>query len=144
VGWWRRIRGLQPWVGVPVYAAVGPQNGLPGLAAVFRGLVAPYTGTATLGTRPLGEWRALASSIMFTRLKWFAAGSAATLGAGVYLGAKVKQARERMTPETIARAGVSTAAGIMGAAGRRMQRAGTTAEGSSSAEEAESVEPGSG
>ncbi|MCL1692911.1 MAG: hypothetical protein M3096_04435 [Actinomycetia bacterium] len=81
---------------------------------------------------------------MFTRLKWFAAGSAATLGAGVYLGAKVKQARERMTAETMARAGVSTAAGIMGAAGRRMQRAGTTPESPSAVEEAEGVEPGPG
>jgi hypothetical protein len=81
---------------------------------------------------------------MFTRLKWFAAGSAATIGAGVYLGAKVKRARERMTPETMARAGVSTAAGIMGAAGRRMQRAGVTPETTSVAEEAEGVEPGSG
>lgn len=81
---------------------------------------------------------------MFTRLKWFAAGSAATIGAGVYLGAKVKRARERMTPETMARAGVSTAAGIMGAAGRRMQRAGVTPEATSAAEDAEGVEPGSG
>jgi len=81
---------------------------------------------------------------MFTRLKWFAAGSAATLGAGVYLGAKVKQARERMTPETMARAGVSTAAGIMGAAGRRMQRAGVTPETTTVTEEAEGVDPGSG
>jgi len=81
---------------------------------------------------------------MFTRLKWFAAGSAATIGAGVYLGAKVKRARERMTPETLTRAGVSTAAGIMGAAGRRMQRAGETSETTPAAEEAKSVEPGRG
>ena len=81
---------------------------------------------------------------MFTRLKWFAAGSAATIGAGVYLGAKAKQARERITPEAMARAGVSTAAGVMGAAGRRMQRAGTTTGASNAAEEAEDVDPGSG
>ena len=81
---------------------------------------------------------------MFTRLKWFAAGSVATIGAGAYLGAKVKQARERMTPETMARAGVSTAAGMMGAVGRRMQRAGAVVEAEPSAEEPRSVNPGSG
>ncbi|MEN8234174.1 MAG: hypothetical protein ABFR89_04550 [Actinomycetota bacterium] len=59
---------------------------------------------------------------MFTRLKWFALGSAATVGAGVYLGGKVKLARERITPETMARAGAVTVAGLMNATGRRMQR----------------------
>ena len=59
---------------------------------------------------------------MFTRLKWFGLGSAATIGAGVYLGGKVKLARERITPETMARAGAVTMAGIMGATGRRMQQ----------------------
>jgi len=81
---------------------------------------------------------------MFTRLKWFAAGSAVTIGAGVYLGAKAKKARERITPEAITRAGVSTAAGIMGAAGRRMQRAGTVVETTVVAEESEGVDPGRG
>ncbi len=81
---------------------------------------------------------------MFTRLKWFAAGSAVTIGAGVYLGAKAKKARERITPEAITRAGVSTAAGIMGAAGRRMQRAGTVVETTVVAEESEGVDPGQG
>lgn len=78
---------------------------------------------------------------MFTRLKWFAAGSVATIGAGAYLGAKVKQARERITPETMTRAGASTAAGIMGAAGRRMQRAGAVAETTAATEESEAEEP---
>ncbi len=81
---------------------------------------------------------------MFTRLKWFAAGSAVTIGAGVYLGAKAKKARERITPEAITRAGVSTAAGIMGAAGRRMQRAGTVVETTVVVEESEGVDPGQG
>jgi len=81
---------------------------------------------------------------MFTRLKWFAAGSAATLGAGVYLGAKAKKARERITPEAMARAGVSTAAGIMGAAGRRMQGAGVVVETTVVVEESEGVDPGPG
>ena len=81
---------------------------------------------------------------MFTRLKWFAAGSAATIGAGVYLGAKAKKARERFTPEAMARAGVSTAAGIMGAAGRRMQRAGGVVETTVVVEESEGVDPGRG
>ncbi|MEN8113357.1 MAG: hypothetical protein ABFS21_03120 [Actinomycetota bacterium] len=61
---------------------------------------------------------------MFTRLKWFTLGSAATIGAGVYLGGKVKVARERITPETMARAGAVTVAGLMSATGRRMRRAG--------------------
>jgi hypothetical protein len=81
---------------------------------------------------------------MFTRLKWFVAGSAATIGAGVYLGAKAKQARERITPEAMARAGVSTAAGMMGAAGRRMQRVGVTPETASAVEGSEGVDSGSG
>lgn len=81
---------------------------------------------------------------MFTRLKWFAAGSAATIGAGVYLGAKAKKARERISPEALTRAGVSTAAGIMGAAGRRMQRAGTATETTAVVEEPEGVDPASG
>jgi len=81
---------------------------------------------------------------MFTRLKWFAAGSAATIGAGVYLGAKAKKARERITPEAMARAGVSTAAGVMGAAGRRMQRAGVAVETTDVVEESEGVDPGRG
>ncbi len=68
---------------------------------------------------------------MFTRLKWFAAGSAATIGAGAYLGAKVKRARERITAENMARAGVVTVAGMINATGRRLQRADVeeTAEG---------------
>ena len=65
---------------------------------------------------------------MFTRLKWFAIGSAATVGAGVYLGGKIKKARERITVETMTRAGASTVAGMIGATGRRMQRAGTIEE----------------
>ncbi len=78
---------------------------------------------------------------MFTRLKWFAAGSVATIGAGAYLGAKVKQARERITPETMTRAGVSTAAGIMGAAGRRMQRGRVVPETTTATEESEGEKP---
>ena len=65
---------------------------------------------------------------MLTRLKWFALGSAATIGAGAYLGGKVKRARERISVETMTRAGVSTFAGMLGATGRRMQRAGTREE----------------
>ena len=61
---------------------------------------------------------------MLTRLKWFLFGSAATIGAGAYLGSKVKGARERLTAENLARAGVVSFAGMMSATGRRMQRAG--------------------
>jgi hypothetical protein len=74
---------------------------------------------------------------MFTRLKWFLFGSAATIGAGAYLGAKVKRARERITTKSMTRAGVVTVAGMMNATGRRMQRAGIS-------DEAEGVESGSG
>ena len=79
----------------------------------------------------------LACPEMFTRLKWFLFGSAATIGAAAYLGTKVKRARERLTTENMARAGVATVAGMMNATGRRMQRAGLSAE-------SESVESGSG
>jgi hypothetical protein len=81
--------------------------------------------------------RPLASQEMFTRLRWFLFGSAATIGAGAYLGTKVKRARERITAENLARAGVVTVAGMVNATGRRMQRSGVS-------DEAESVESGSG
>ncbi len=58
---------------------------------------------------------------MFTRLRWFAIGAASTIGAGVYLAGRVKVMRERITPETMAKAGAVTAAGMMEAAGRRLQ-----------------------
>jgi hypothetical protein len=74
---------------------------------------------------------------MFTRLKWFLFGSAATIGVGAYLGAKVKRARDRLSTENIARAGVVTVAGMMNATGRRMQRAGLS-------DEPEGVESGRG
>ena len=80
---------------------------------------------------------ALAFPTMFTRLKWFLFGSAATIGAGAYLGTKVKRARERITTENLARAGVVTVAGMVNATGRRMQRSGLL-------DDAESVESGSG
>ena len=74
---------------------------------------------------------------MLTRIKWFLLGSAATIGAGAYLGTKVKRARERLTTENMARAGVATVAGVMNATGRRMQRSGL-------ADEAEGLESGPG
>lgn len=74
---------------------------------------------------------------MFTRLKWFLFGSAATIGVGAYLGAKVKRARDRLSRENIARAGVVTVAGMMNATGRRMQRGGLS-------DEPEGVESGPG
>ena len=65
---------------------------------------------------------------MLTRIKWFLLGSAATIGAGAYLGTKVKRARERLTTENMARAGVVTVAGMMNATGRRMRRSGLSGE----------------
>ena len=61
---------------------------------------------------------------MLTRLRWFAIGAASTIGAGVYLAGRVKVMRERITPETMAKAGAVTAAGMMEAAGRRLQTEG--------------------
>ena len=74
---------------------------------------------------------------MFTRIKWFLLGSATTIGVGAYLGTKVKRARERLTAENMARAGVVSVAGMMNATGRRMQRTGLS-------KESEGVESGSG
>jgi hypothetical protein len=74
---------------------------------------------------------------MLTRIKWFFLGSVATIGAGAYLGTKVKRARERLTTQNMARAGVVTVAGMMNATGRRMKRAGLSGE-------SEGVESGPG
>jgi hypothetical protein len=61
---------------------------------------------------------------VFTRLRWFAIGAVSTIGAGVYLAARVKVMRERITPESMAKAGAVTAAGMMEAAGRSLQTEG--------------------
>jgi hypothetical protein len=58
---------------------------------------------------------------MFTRVRWFAIGAASTIGAGMYLAGRVKVMREKITAETMTRAGAVTAAGMMEAAGRRLQ-----------------------
>jgi hypothetical protein len=58
---------------------------------------------------------------MFTRARWFAIGAASTIGAGVFLAGRVKTMRERITPETMARAGAITMASVMEATGRRLQ-----------------------
>jgi hypothetical protein len=65
---------------------------------------------------------------MFTRLRWFVLGVASTIGAGVYLAGRVKAMRERITPETMARAGALTMAGMMEATGRHLQTGGTVSE----------------
>lgn len=68
-----------------------------------------------------GFWRGASLTVMFTRLRWFVIGAASTIGAGVFLAGRVKAMRERITPETMARAGALTVAGMMEATGRSLQ-----------------------
>lgn len=58
---------------------------------------------------------------MLARVRWFAIGVASTIGAGAFLAGRVKAMRGRITPQTMARAGAITAAGMMEATGRRLQ-----------------------
>lgn len=112
-------------------------NGSSGRVGPVAGRSPDATGKASASrTRGQGN-RPLACADMFTRLKWFLFGSAATIGAGAYLGTRIKRARERLTAENMARAGVVTVAGMMNATGRRLQRAGLS-------DESEGVESGSG
>jgi len=55
---------------------------------------------------------------MFIRARWFLYGALVALGATVYLAAQVKRMRERLTPQTMARAGASTGADLLILAGR--------------------------
>ncbi|MDK1018785.1 MAG: hypothetical protein QGD89_05240 [Actinomycetota bacterium] len=59
---------------------------------------------------------------MFTRLRWFVFGSAATLGATVVVVSRARTLRERLTPEGVARASASLLADAIESIGDRLQR----------------------
>ena len=59
---------------------------------------------------------------MFTRARWFAFGSAVTLGATVFVVNRARVMKEQLTPEGVARASASLAADTIEAVGVRLQR----------------------
>jgi hypothetical protein len=59
---------------------------------------------------------------MFTRARWFALGSAATLGATLIVVNRARTMREQLTAEGVARASASLAADTIEALGVRLQR----------------------
>lgn len=59
---------------------------------------------------------------MFTRARWFALGSAVTLGATVFVVNRARTLKEKLTPEGVARASASLAADTIEAVGVRLQR----------------------
>lgn len=59
---------------------------------------------------------------MFKRARWFALGSATTLGATVFVVGRARTLREQLTPEGVARASASLAADAIEAVGARLQR----------------------
>ena len=62
--------------------------------------------------------------MMFTRIRWFALGSAATLGVTVFVVNRARTMKEKLTPEGVARASASLAADTIEAVGVRLQRSG--------------------
>lgn len=59
---------------------------------------------------------------MFTRARWFALGSAATLGATIFVVNRARTMKEQLTSEGVARASASLAADSIEAVGIRLQR----------------------
>lgn len=59
---------------------------------------------------------------MFTRIRWLALGSVATLGATVLVVNRARAMKQRLTPEGVARATASLAADTIEAVGVRLQR----------------------
>lgn len=59
---------------------------------------------------------------MFTRARWFALGSATTLGATLFVVNRARTMKEQLTPEGVARASASLAADTIEAVGIRLQR----------------------
>jgi len=59
---------------------------------------------------------------MFTRARWFAYGTAATLGATVLVVTRARSMRERLDAEGVARVAASFAADAVEYAGRKLQR----------------------
>jgi hypothetical protein len=58
---------------------------------------------------------------MLSRIRWFVLGAASMFGVLAYLSGQVRRAREQLTPETMARTGARSVAGILGAAAGRIQ-----------------------
>lgn len=59
---------------------------------------------------------------MFARARWFALGSAVTLGMTVFVVNRARVMKEQLTPEGIARASATLAADTIEALGVRLQR----------------------
>jgi hypothetical protein len=59
---------------------------------------------------------------MFTRARWFALGSAATLGATLIVVNRARTMKEQLTAEGVARVSASLAADTIEAVGVRLQR----------------------
>lgn len=59
---------------------------------------------------------------MFTRVRWFALGSAVTLGATAFVVNRARVMKEQLTPEGVARASATLAADTIEALGMRLQR----------------------
>jgi hypothetical protein len=59
---------------------------------------------------------------MFTRARWFAYGSAATLGVTMIVVSKARSMRERLDAEGVARVSAHLAADGIESVGRRLQR----------------------
>ncbi len=57
---------------------------------------------------------------MLTRMRWFFYGAISTIGATAYVVVKVRKMRERLTPETVARASALGVANLMEFTGRRL------------------------
>lgn len=50
---------------------------------------------------------------MLLRIRWFAIGVVSSLGAVTYLAAQVKKARQRLSPQNVAKVGASGLAGLL-------------------------------
>jgi hypothetical protein len=59
---------------------------------------------------------------MFTRIRWFAIGSAATLGATAFVVNRARVMKEQLTPDGVARASATLAADTIETLGVRLQR----------------------
>ena len=60
---------------------------------------------------------------MLSRIRWFVLGAASMFGVLAYLSGQVRRARDQLTPETMARTGARSVAGILDAAAGRLQPA---------------------
>lgn len=58
---------------------------------------------------------------MLSRIRWFVLGAASMFGVLAYLSGQVRRARDQLTPETMARTGARSVAGLLDAAAGRLQ-----------------------